>query len=389
MTKLNKSSLAILSLTAILTVGIFYTLSTTNSSLFPTASSQEYATLSQNNPTIKVSGEASLKVDSDQAVMIITKQSQPTDLLAALNDQKKITGQLVDEIKTAVGDDKKTTITVGQMNLNPYYSGPSYSDVDTFTVYSSTSVNTDIESFSSIVKKLTEASFGFESVYASPTIITQYSSGGVVQQQVVDSSLNPSTNETENEDNSKQLTINVALNTKPGKLNDVLEEYQSKYEKLTKLLNEIGIPSDKIQPANVNINPVYYGPGKDPSYNTYAQIIVKTEVKNIEAINQMAQKQGAYVENTFLSISDDTIEQKRDELNQMAFDNAKSRAESMAKLAGLNVKGIQSIETVTPGAGQYGGVMPYKGVYITQPYYYGGMSGELSTSVTVEFELGK
>lgn len=352
-----------------------------------TAFSQEYATLSQNNPTIKVSGDASLKVDSDQVVMTITKQSQPTDLIGALEEQKKVTGQLVDEIKSAVGNDPKTTVTVGQMNLNPYYSGPSYSDVGTFTVYSSTSVSTDIENFSSIIKKLTEAGFGFESVYASPAILAPY---GLMREAASTSSTDSgvvSDNKTE-DDKSKQITINVALNTKPGKLNDVLEEYQSKYEKLTQLLNEIGIPSDKIQPANVNVNPMYYGPGQNPSYNAYSQVIVKTSVKNIETINQVAQKQGAYVENTFLSISDDLIEQKRDELNKMAFENARTRAESMAALAGLKVKGIQEIEAATSGPNQYGGYVPYKGVYITQPYY-GGMNGELSTSVTVEFELGK
>ena len=355
---------------------------------FQSAFSQDYATLSA-KPTIKVTGDASVLLKPDQAVMIITKQSQPTDLTTALKEQDQGIQKIIDAIKAETSNDKDTTVAPGSMNLNPFYTGQSYSDVSTFSIYASTSVGTDLDHFSDIVKKLTESGYTFESVYASPYMAPMYGGyyGTAAQSGVGLPVTDSETNSTE--DKTDQITINVAINTKPDTLNKVLDEYQEKYTKLLALLKDIGVSSDNIKPANVNINPYYYGPGQNTSYQTYSQVIVKTNTQNIEKISNIVRKEGAYVENTFMSVSDSSIEKVRDEINQKAFDSAKTRAEAMAKLAGLKVGGIVKIENNNNIVNPYGGVSSYKGLYIIQPYYYQSMNGEIATSITVEFELTK
>lgn len=384
----DKRILIISAVSAVVALGFTGWIAFGNSpnSPFQFASSQEYATLSD-KPTIKVTGDASVLLKPDQAVMIITKQSQPTDLTTALKEQDQGIQKIIDAIKAQTSNDKDTTVTPGSMNLNPFYTGQSYSDVSTFAIYASTSIGTDLDHFSDIVKKLAESGYTFESVYASP-----YMYAGVyreaAQSSGVYTSTDPSdTTDTITEDKTDQMTINVAINTKPDTLNKVLDEYQEKYTKLLVLLKDIGISADKIKPANVNINPNYYGPGQNTSYQTYSQVIVKTNTQNIEAISDLVRKEGAYVENTFMSVSDSSIENARDDLNQKAFDNARSRAEAMAKLAGLKVGGIVKIENSNNIINPYGGVSSYKGLYIIPPYYYQSMNGEIATSITVEFEL--
>jgi len=346
----------------------------------PSAFSQYSTTLSENNPTIRVTGDATMKLEPDQVVMTITMQSPPSDITSALDKQKEKTQKLVSAIKSSINDDK-TTVTVGQVSLNPFYSGqPSYSDINTFTIYASTSVETDIDNFAVIVKKLTEEGYSFENVYASPFLARQQSSG----EPMLEGEAPPT------EDESKQITINVVVNTKPDTLNNVLDDYEKKYANLLQILDNIGIPSDHIKTANVNVNPTYYGPGQNSNYNTYSQIIVKTDPKNIEAISKVVNQEGtAYIESTSLSVSESAVNNARDELNAKALENAKTRAESLAKLAGLKVNGVQSIDAVNPFANQNGGLTSIYGVYMVQPYYYQNLNGDIAISVIVEFELGR
>ena len=287
-------------------------------------------------------------MDPDQATMIIVVQTPPSEITVALDEQKSKTNKIVQELKSMLGTDESNSITVGQMSLNPVYGGaPSYSGISTFTIYSSTAIETNIEDFSDIVRKLTESGFGFEGVYAMPMM-----HGAAMREAAsADASANPENPDVQKDAN--KITLNVSINTKPGKLDDVLAEYDDKYKKLVSILEESGISADQIKPVNVNINPFFYGPTQSSTFQTYSQIIVRTDARNIEKISNMVQKEGAYVESTFLSISDGAIEKLRDRLNKQAFDNAKSRAESMAKLAGMKVGPIKNIESTTSAVNPY------------------------------------
>lgn len=366
--------LALLAIAAVASIGTFATLGS-----IPVASSQEYATLAD-KPSIKVTGDASIRVTPDQAVMIVAVQTQPQEINSALDEQRLKTGNIMQELKSALIDDQDASVAIGQMSINPSYSGtPSYSGISTFTIYSSTSVDISIDEFSDIVKKLSESGFGFEGVYATRMMYpAPYALESAVQ--------GPETTDIQSDAN--KMTINVSINTKSGKLDDVLAEYDERYKKLVSILEEAGIAQDQIKPANVNINPFYYGQTQSSTFQTYSQIIVRTDAINIEKVSGIVQKEGAYVESTFLSVSDTEIEKIRGELNSQALDNARARAESMARLAGFKVSGIKSIEAENPAISPYGGNQPYKGLYIVPPYYQ-QVSGEIATSVTVEFELSK
>jgi hypothetical protein len=62
----------------------------------------------------------------------------------------------------------------------------------------------------------------------------------------------------------------------------------------------------------------------------------------------------------------------------------------MVEALGLQVAGIKSIEADTgQSVSPYGGEFLYRGVKIVQPYYYQGVSGDVSVSVTVEFDLAQ
>jgi len=343
-----------------------------------------FAFAQESVPTVKVTGDASVKADPDQAVMIINAQTMPSQIATALDEQRSKTNGIVSELRTTLGSDEKTSITVGQMSLNPMYGGtPSYSGISTFSIYSSTAIETDIESFSDIVRKLTEAGFGFEGVYASHLMYAGSGYPMVASEQSADGQV------PEAKKDSNKMTLNVSINTKPGKLDAVLTEYDEKYKKLVSILEEAGIAADQIKPANVNVNPYYYGPTQTSTYQTYSQIIVKTDARNIEKVSSVAQKQGAFVENTFLSVSDESLEKLRDRLYSQAFDTAKLRAESMAKLAGMKVGPVKNIESTTSIVNPYNGYQSYKGLYVIPPYYYQSMSGEIAASIIVEFEMVK
>ena len=134
----------------------------------PQAYSQEYATLADKS-TIKVSEESSTTLSPDQATMVVTIQTQPGELAKVLAEQQDKIKEVTDAVRAAVGDDPGTEITVGQQNLNPYYtSGTPVSKDLTFNVYASVAVHTDIDHVADLVNKLAEEGFGFDSVYIDP-----------------------------------------------------------------------------------------------------------------------------------------------------------------------------------------------------------------------------
>ena len=376
-------------------LGDSYSSAESNESSLPAAYSQEFNSLSKNNPTIKVTGDASMTLEPDQATIMIATRSQPTDITTALVEQKQVTQDLINAIKDAVGDeDDSTEIKQGRFGLDQYYMGEeSYSNIDTFTVRSTTSVDTDIEQFSNVVNRLTDEGYTFESVYANHRSSAAYASTSFAYDQSGPGGLVIEQEETEipeeeGEDESNQITLNVAVSTKPASISEAVEAYEQKHQKLLQILTEeIGISHEKIQPANVNINPLYYGPVNQNSlYNSYSQLFVKTSPSNIEKIISVIHEHDAFVENVMITISDEMLSEAEDDLNLAAFNNAKSKAEKMAQMTGLQVGGVQSIESITEPMEQR---RTFHGnLYPIDPWRYQD-SGEIGVAVTVEFELKK
>ena len=370
----------------------------TNNSGVPIAFSQEFNSLSKNNPTIKVTGDASMTLESDQATIMIATRSQPTDITTALEEQKQGIENIINAIKDTVGEETQedvTEIKQGRFGLDQYYMGEeSYSNIDTFTVRSTTSVDTDIEQFSDVVNRLTDEGYTFESVYANHRFPGPFAFASASSFASGDESLHggigieQEEEMTAEEDESNQITLNIAVSTKPASISDAVESYEQKHQKLLQILTEeIGIDHEKIQPANVNINPLYYGPVNQNSlYNSYSQIFVKTNPDNIEKIISVVNEHDAFVENVMITISDEQLSEAEDDLNLAAFNNAKQKAEKMAQMTGLKVGGVQSIESITEPMEQR---RTFHGnLYPVDPWRYND-SGEVGVSVTVEFELEK
>ena len=364
----------------------------TNESVLPEAFSQEFNSLSKNNPTIKVTGDASMTLEPDQATMMIAMRSQPTDITSALAEQRQGTQDLISAIRVAVNEDDSTEIKQGHFGLDQYYMGEeSYSNIDTFTVRSTTSVDTDIEQFSNVVNRLTDEGYTFESVYANHRFPMGFASASFAYDEsgIGGLAVEPeNTDVSEEENESNQITLNVAVSIKPASISEAVDAYEQKHQNLLQILTEdIGISHEKIQPANVNINPLYYGPvNQDSLYNSYSQLFVKTSPKNIEKIISVTNEHDAFVENVMITISDEKLSEAEDELNLAAFNNAKTKAEKMAHMTGLKIGGVQSIESITEPMEQR---RTFHGnLYPVDPWRYHD-SGEIGVSVTVEFELGK
>ncbi|AFU59175.1 hypothetical protein DUF541 [Candidatus Nitrososphaera gargensis Ga9.2] len=341
---------------------------------------------SSSNPTIRVTGDAMTSLMPDRATLVINVQSQPDDLSMVLNEH----ADKIEEIKQAVmAADDSAKVTVGHRNLSPYYSGggvPASNDV-TFNVYASVAIQTDIDHLSDLVSALAQAGFGFESVYIDPVYYSRLAQ--VAASTDAKGSVESGENVTDGVKNP--ITIGVSLNTKPDVLTSAIAEYEAKYRTLLSILEEQDISEDQIKQNNFNIYPQYYGSSQTATYQANTQIIVKTGVDNIQTVSSaIRQVDGVFVENVIISVSDEAIDNARQDLTQQAIANAQQRASEMVEPLGLEVKGIKSIEAVgSQGQNPYGGDVFYRGVKILQPYYYQSINGDISVSVMVEFEIGE
>lgn len=336
--------------------------------------------------TIKVTGDASMSITPDQVMFSVSRQSQPQpDAIQALAEQEEYIAQITEAV-TAISED--TTVTVGQKYLNPFYSGPGQypSDV-TFSIYSTIAVHTSVDSLSPLVSKLVEEGYGFESVYLDPIYSARLlEASGVMQP---DGTLPP---ETESE--QKPLIIGVNLSTQPAKLKETLDEYVGKYKKLVGILKEAGISESDIQQTNFYVNPQYYGGYPQySSYQTYTQILVKTNAESLESVKNAIQAAGGNIDNITTTISDAQIEEARKELTQNAISNAESRASEIAESLGAHVRSIKSIEIVgQSGYNPYYGSYPiyYRGVnFMQSPGFYNPGFTDVSVSAVVEFEISR
>jgi uncharacterized protein YggE len=346
----------------------------------PPAYSQQSAALSS-DPTIKVTGDATASLIPDEATLIINVQTQPDGLTSVLADQEEKIGQIKQAVQGSVAD---ASVTIGQRSIYPYYSGygTPVNDEVTFNIYATTTIQTNIDQLADLVSALAEAGFGFESVYIDP----YYSAQILSEAGASSGNEDDGTSEIEN-----PITIGVTLNTEPAVLTEAIEEYEQKYRTLLGVLEELGIAEEQIQQNNFNIYPYYSGSSQSSSYNAYTQVIVKTNPENIDDITAAVRElESTFVENVFISVSDDAIDSARKDLTDQAIANARERASEMVEDLGFDVTGIKSIEAATGSSvSPYGGEVLYRGVKIVQPYYYQSISGDIAVSVTVEFELAE
>ena len=358
-------------------------------SVLPEASSQETNYLSNNSPAIRVTGNAVTMLEPDQATIGITMRSHPMNLTGALVQQAQETESLVDAIRGAVGEeDDSTEIEQGSFRLHHYYIGQeSYSNIETFTISSTVSIETDIEQFSKVVNRLTGEGYTFESVYAGPRFQSSFASasGSLGAADAGAAEGEPGGGEGA-EDEYGQITLNVAVSTRPAPIGEAVEAYEEKHQRLLQILvEEMEIPLEKIQPASVNIDPLYHGPANQGLlYTYYSQILVNTNPENIAGIISAVDPYDVFVEDVHITISDRQLAEIEGELNLEAFNNAKAKAEEVARMAGLGIGGVQGIEIITEPIEQRRAF--YGNLYSADSWRYAD-SWKIGATVTAEFEL--
>ena len=147
----------------------------------------------------------------------------------------------------------------------------------------------------------------------------------------------------------------------------------------------MGIPLEKIQPASVSINPLYHGPAnQDLLYNYYSQILVNTNPENIAVIISAIDQYDVFIDDVYITISDKQLAEIEGEINLAAFNNAKAKAEKIAKTTGLGVGGVQSIESITEPIEQRRAF--YGNLYSADSWRYTD-TWKIGATVTAEFEL--
>lgn len=362
-------------------------------SVFPEASSQETNSLSENNPTIRVTGNAMTVLEPDQATIGITMRSQPMNLTGALAQQAQETESLVGAIRDAVGEgDDSTEIEQGSFRLHPYYIGPeSYSSIETFTIRSTVSIETDIEQFSKVVNQLTGEGYTFESVYAGPRFQSSFASAsgflGAADADAGSAGDEPGGGEGA-EDEYGQITLNVAISARPAPIGEAVEAYEEKHQRLLQILvEEMEIPLEKIQPASVNIDPLYHGPANQGLlYTYYSHILVNTNPENIAGIISAVDPYDVFVEDVYLTISDKQLAEIEGELNLEAFNNAKAKAGEIARMTGFGIGGVQNVESITEPIEQRRAF--YGNLYSADSWRYSD-TWKIGATVTAEFELTK
>jgi uncharacterized protein YggE len=343
---------------------------------------QAYSLNAAGEPTIKVTGDASTSLVPDQTTLIVNVQTKPGDLASVLDEQEEKINEVTKAL-LATGNNQ-FELTVGQKSVYPYYSGygtPSGSDV-TFNIYASVAISTNIDELSELVNGLADAGFAFESVYFDYS----YSQALLQKAEIIDELVDG--NETDSDLSENPITVGVSLSTEPAVLTEALAEYEQKYRDLLAVLDGLGIPEDRIQQNSFNIYPYYSGYSPASTYSAHTQLIIKMPVFNIERMtNALNQVDNAFVENVYISVSDEAIDDARADLTEQAIDNAEERAQETAESLDMKVKRITSIDVVPSSPNPYGGEIFYRGVKVVQPYYYQSITGEISVSVTAQFDL--
>jgi len=171
-----------------------------------------------------------------------------------------------------------------------------------------------------------------------------------------------------------QATVIVNVQAQPDDLTEVLTEQEVKVADV-KAAVEGAVSDAKVSIGTRSIYPYYSG------YGTPVNDDVTAAVRDVDNV---------FVESVFTSVSDEGIDKARKDLTEQAIANAQESASEMVEPLGLEVSGIRSIEAQTgQSVSPYGNEIMYHGVKIVQPYYYQSVTGDVSVSITVEFELAE
>lgn len=188
-----------------------------------------------------------------------------------------------------------------------------------------------------------------------------------------------------------EAEMNFGVVTRDAKADAALDAANKAAKTIADAVKKAGVADEDIQTANVSVYPEYGNQleGKAPEITGYnANISVRVKIRDIEKVGDViAAASGAganEINGPTFTLGDDAPE--RDAAIEDAIDDAKHRAEVMAKAAGKSVGGIIAIsESGVVAAPYYGGIAERAALADSIAIEPGQL--DVTANVTVVFEL--
>jgi uncharacterized protein len=197
-----------------------------------------------------------------------------------------------------------------------------------------------------------------------------------------------------------KVTVSLGVETTNKTAEKALFSNSNLMNKIINALKGSGVQENETSTSSFTINPNYnyseYGSKEDLIGFTVSNSIHITS-SNIDSISQWidtAVKTGANTVNeVYFSVSPNKLDKIKNELLKDAVANAKSKADIVAEIAGLNIAGIQSITIGDLGLPPVPGPVPVysKSVTFDETSSTPILAGEqeISTSVSIVYSLGR
>jgi uncharacterized protein YggE len=114
--------------------------------------------------SITVTGESSLKIEPDQVSIILNVQTPPKVMNSTVSDRAETVKKVVESI-ISNAELNQTSIKIGQITINPIYSGGSPQQPATlFNAYSSVQINTDTDNLAMLSSNLISAGYRLDNI---------------------------------------------------------------------------------------------------------------------------------------------------------------------------------------------------------------------------------
>lgn len=135
-------------------------------------------------------------------------------------------------------------------------------------------------------------------------------------------------------------TLNAGIQAQGSTVKDAQDQINDAINKVAAAVKNLGIEQEDIQTTNYNINPTYDYTGGSQRITGYsASTNLSIKVRNIDLVNQVIDRATANGANQIGSISFNVDDKTKveNEARQKAVADAKSKAESAAKIAGFKL----------------------------------------------------
>lgn len=187
--------------------------------------------------------------------------------------------------------------------------------------------------------------------------------------------------------------VRMGLQTEKNTVGEAQEENSKKMNRLIAALQEMGVEKEDVKTTNYNIYPNYdWNRGNRTLRGYMVDQNVSVTIRDLDTVGLVMALAGEYDLNqaSSLNFSIDKPEQYRQEARLLALKEAKTKAEALAKAAGVKLGKVVSFSESSAPSAVYRDmdymVMEAGGAKAIAPEIEAG-SQEISVSVSVSFEI--